>query len=154
MSNFIQRAYDRLEKIPLGKHAFSRFVGFAAPYSGTVCPNVEELKPGYARVSMRDRRGLRNHLKSLHAVSMMNLGELATGLAINYSLPDNARGILKNLSMEYMKKGRGTLTAECTCDVPDSNKKAEYRVKAEIRNADKEIVATAEAIWLVGPSPK
>lgn len=151
MSNFIKRAYDRLEKIPLGKQAFSRFVGFAAPYSRTICPNVEELRPGYARVSMRDRRRLRNHLKSLHAVAMTNLGELATGLAINYSLPDNSRGILKSLSMEYIKKGRGTLTAECTCEVPDSNKKAEYCVHGIIRNADNQVVAKAEALWLVGP---
>jgi acyl-coenzyme A thioesterase PaaI-like protein len=151
MSNFIQRAYDRLEKIPLGKRAFSCFVGFAAPYSKTISPNVEELKPGYARVSMRDRRGLRNHLKSLHAVAMTNLGELATGLAINYSLPQNSRGILKSLSMEYIKKGRGTLTAECYCEVPDSNKKAEYRVKGEIRNSENQVVARADALWLVGP---
>ncbi|MEI6789605.1 MAG: DUF4442 domain-containing protein [Myxococcaceae bacterium] len=152
MSNFIKRAYDRLEKFPLGKQVFSRFVGFAAPYSGTVRPNIEELRPGYARVSMQDRKGLRNHLKSLHAVSMMNLGELATGLAINYSLPENSRGILKHLEMDYLKKGRGTLTAECTCDVPGNNHKAEYKVKAEIKNAEKEIVARAEALWLVGPA--
>lgn len=151
MSNFIQRAYDRLDKIPFGKRAFSCFVGFAAPYSATVCPQVEELKPGYARVSMCDRRRVRNHLKSIHAVSMMNLGELATGLAINYSLPDEARGILKNLSMEYVKKGRGKLTAECHCDVPKSNDKAEYFVKAEIRNENHELVAKAKATWLVGP---
>ncbi len=151
MPNFIQRAYDRLERIPLGKQMFSRFVGLAAPYSSTINPHVEELRPGYARVSMRDRRAVRNHLKSLHAVSMMNLGELATGLAINYSLPENARGILKNLSMEYVKKGRGTLTAECTCEVPQDNTKAEYRVLGEIRNSEKQIVAKAEAVWLVGP---
>lgn len=151
MSNFIQRAYDRLEKFPFGKQMFSRFVGFAAPYSSTVSPQIEELRPGYARVSMRDRRGVRNHLKSVHAVSMMNLGELATGLAINYSLPDHARGILKHLEMDYLKKGRGTLTAECNCEVPKNNHKAEYRVKAEIKNPEQEIVAKAEAIWLVGP---
>lgn len=151
MSNFIQRAYDRLQKIPFGKQAFSKFVGFAAPYSATVSPYVEELKPGYARISMRDRRGLRNHLKSLHAVSIMNLGELATGLAINYSLPDQARGILKSLSMEYLKKGRGTLTAECRCEVPKNNHKAEYQVIAEIKNTENQIVAKAKAIWLVGP---
>lgn len=152
MPNSIRRTYDRLEKIPLGKQVFSRFVGFLAPYSATISPNIEELKPGYARISMRDRRGLRNHLRSLHAVSITNLGELTTGLAINYSLPDNARGILKHLSMEYVKKGRGTLIAECTCEIPKTNKKAEYCVKAEIKNAEKQVVAKAEAIWLVGPN--
>ncbi|MES2504187.1 MAG: hotdog fold domain-containing protein [Myxococcota bacterium] len=154
MPNFIKQTYDRLQKIPLGKQMFSKFVGFAAPYSSSISPSVEELRPGYARISMKDKKRLRNHLKSIHAVSMMNLGELATGLAINYSLPDNARGILKNLSMDYLKKGRGTLTAECTCAVPATNEKAEYKVLAEIRDVKKEIVAKAEATWLVGPESR
>jgi acyl-coenzyme A thioesterase PaaI-like protein len=152
MANMIKNAYDRLVKIPFGKCAFSKFVGFAAPYSSTISPQVEELKPGYARISMRDKRIHRNHLKSLHAMAMMNLGELATGLAVNYSLPDNARGILKNLSIDFLKKGRGTLTAECHCEVPKTNQKADYAVEAEIRNENKELVAKAKAIWLVGPT--
>ena len=151
MSNLIQRGYDRLEKLPFGRNIFSHFVGFVAPYSATISPYVEALRPGYSRISMRDRRKVRNHLNSLHAMSMMNLGELATGLAINYSLPKNARGILKHIEMDYFKKGRGKLTAECHCSIPHDNHKAEYRVVGEIKNDKQEIVARATAIWLVGP---
>jgi uncharacterized protein (TIGR00369 family) len=151
MTNMIRNAYDRLGKLPFGNFAFSKFVGFAAPYSSTISPQVEELRPGYARISMKDKRIHRNHLRSLHAMAMMNLGELTTGLAINYSLPEGARGILKNLSIDFLKKGRGTLTAECHCEVTKTSQKADYTVEAEIRNQDKELVAKAKATWLVGP---
>lgn len=151
MANFIKKAYDQCIKLPFGKQAFSRFVGWAAPYSGSISPRVDELKPGFARIRMHDKKRLRNHLNSLHAVSIMNLGELATGLAINYSLPENSRGILKHLGIEYIKKGRGTLTAECQCEVPKSNEKKEYLVKGEIFDEQKDLVAKVEALWLVGP---
>ncbi|MBL4818989.1 MAG: DUF4442 domain-containing protein [Deltaproteobacteria bacterium] len=151
MANFIKKAYDHCIKLPFGKQAFSRFLGWAAPYSGSISPRVDELKPGFARIRMHDKKRLRNHLNSLHAVSIMNLGELATGLAINYSLPENSRGILKHLGIEYIKKGRGTLTAECQCEVPKSNEKKEYLVKGEIFDEQKDLVAKVEALWLVGP---
>ena len=154
MANMIQQTYDRLKKIPGGHFLFSQFIGYAAPYSGTIYPDVEELKDGYARVSMKDRRHLRNHLKSIHAIAMMNLAELATGLAINYGLPGDARGILTHLAIEYKKKARGTLTAECFCAVPTKNTRTEYEVTAEIKDKEKHVVAIAKARWLVGPFSK
>ena len=152
LTNLIQQTYNRLKKIPGGHFLFSRFIGYAAPYSGTISADIEEIKEGYARISMKDRRYLRNHLKSIHAIAMMNLAELATGLAINYSLPKNARGILTNLAIEYKKKARGTLTAECFCAIPSNNTRTEYEVTAEIKDKQKDVVAIAKARWLVGPS--
>jgi acyl-coenzyme A thioesterase PaaI-like protein len=151
MANMVRKTYEKLKAVPGGRLLFSKFVGYAAPYSGTICPSVEELKDGYARVSMSDRRFLRNHLKSVHAIAMMNLAELTTGLALTYGLPDDARGILTKLEIEYKKKGRGKLTAECTCTVPKHNKRAEYDITAEIRDTSNDVVAKASARWLVGP---
>lgn len=122
-----------------------------APYTGTIRPRVEELREGYARVSMRDRRGVRNHLSSVHAIAMMNLAEVSSGLALLYALPDDARAILTGLSIEYQKKGRGTLTAEALVQVPASNERREYEFDSVIRDAAGDTVATATARWLVGP---
>jgi uncharacterized protein (TIGR00369 family) len=154
MTNMIQQTYNALKKIPGGHFLFSQFIGYAAPYSGTIYADIEELKDGYARISMKDRRHLRNHLKSIHAIAMMNLAELATGLAINYSLPKNARGILTHLGIDYKKKARGTLTVECFCTIPGNNSRTEYEVIAEIKDKQKNVVAVAKARWLVGPSEK
>lgn len=109
------------------------------------------LLDGYARVSMRDRRRVRNHLNSIHAIAIMNLAEVAGGLALNYGLPSGARAILTSLAIEYLKKGRGTLTAEARIEMPDTSERKEYDFETIVRDAGGEVVARARARWLVGP---
>lgn len=136
---------------PGGKAMFSWLLGRMVPYSGTIGARVEELRDGYARVTLRDRRIVRNHLRSIHAIALMNLAELSTGLALNYGMRADTRSILKGLSIEYTKKARGTLTAEATAPVLQSNAEREIVVRTDIKDAAGDVVATAEARWLVGP---
>ena len=122
-----------------------------ARYTGTIRPRVQELRPGYARIRMQDRAALRNHLQSVHAIALMNLAEVTSGLAMMAGMPDDARAIITNLAIEYKKKARGTLEAECTTAPPQSNEKREYLLEAIVRDTAGEEVARATARWLVGP---
>jgi acyl-coenzyme A thioesterase PaaI-like protein len=150
-SNDILRRWQRLSALPGGKTIFSIGVGRMAPYTGTISPRVQELRPGYARVRMRDRRGVRNHLRSVHAIALMNLAEVTSGLAMLAGMPGDARAILTNLGIEYKKKARGPLEAECTTSPPASSERREYQLEALVRDAAGDEVARATARWLVGP---
>ncbi|MBP6631072.1 MAG: DUF4442 domain-containing protein [Kofleriaceae bacterium] len=151
--NLIKQAWELLRGVPAGKTLFSRLVGQLAPYTGTIDARVVELRTGYARVEMDDRRAVRNHLRSVHAVALVNLAELAGNVALAYSLPDDARFIVSGLSIEYVKKARGTLRAESECPVPSSAQRAEYDVPVVIKDAAGEVVARATLRSLVGPKP-
>jgi acyl-coenzyme A thioesterase PaaI-like protein len=144
--------WNTLRAVPGGGVIMGRLVGRMAPYTGTIRPEVVSLEPGYAKVRMADRPAVRNHLACVHAIALMNLGEATTGLAMMVSMPDDARGIITNLSMDYLKKARGPITAECSCAQVSSSERREYDVVADLKNEAGEVVARATAKWLVGPS--
>lgn len=149
----LRHYWHRACLLPGGKWLFSRLLGRVVPYTGTLGATVQVLEPGHCVVVLRDRRRVRNHLRSVHAIALCNLGEMATGLALMNSLPDATRGILSGLSIDYLKKARGLLTASCHCPVPRDNREDEHLLTGKIHNADGDLVAEVTARWLIGPEP-
>jgi acyl-coenzyme A thioesterase PaaI-like protein len=149
----LRDAWRRLSPLPGGKWLFSRLLGWQVPYTASIGATVTALEPGYARVELPDRRRVRNHLDSIHAVALMNLGEMVTGLAMLVGLPPTVRGIVTGLSITFLKKARGRLTAECRSAIPTVTADRDYDASASIANATGEVVARVTAHWRLGPTP-
>jgi acyl-coenzyme A thioesterase PaaI-like protein len=147
----LRKHWQFLSTKPFGKWLFSRLVGWSAPYSASISANVLHLEPGLGIITLKDHRKVRNHLQSIHAIALANLAEMVTGLTLMNSLPDNMRGILTGMQMQYHKKARGLLSAQCRCEIPRMNTENEILVTGEIKDADGELVASASASWLIGP---
>lgn len=147
----IRQQWNQLKGTREGRVAFSRSVGQLAPYSATIGAEVLEIRPGYAKIQMEDRQNVRNHLNSLHAVALANLAEMTSGLAMLYGAPADSRAIITRLSIEYLKKARGTITSECRCQAPESNERREYEFQISLTDEAGEEVAKAAVQWLVGP---
>ena len=143
--------WRQLRRLPGGKRLFSRLLGRFVPYTGTLGACIEVLEPGHCVVRLDDRRRVRNHLRSVHAMALANLGEMASGLSLMNSLPEDTRGILAGFSIEYLKKARGRLLAESRCEIPADNSEREVEVLCEIRDTEGDIVTVARAQWLIGP---
>ena len=139
-----------LSGIPGGHFVFSRIIAWKIPYSATIGARVVVLEPGYAKLILKDKKSIRNHLNSIHAVALTNFGELTSGLALNTGLPENARGIVTSINTEYVKKARGTLIAECRCDLPTVTNDMEYVVEAKIKDHEQDIVANVRVVWQLG----
>jgi len=124
------------------------------PYSGTMGARVEQLEPGWCRVTLRDRRRVRNHLASVHAMALANLAEMASGLAVLVGLPPGVQGIVTGFSISYLKKARGLLAAECRANSLDVTTEQEYEAAVAITDAQGDVVARATARWRLRPIPR
>jgi acyl-coenzyme A thioesterase PaaI-like protein len=127
----ISSLWARTSRLPMGNRVFSTLIGRAAPYTGTIRPSI------------------RNHLRSVHAIALMNLGEVATGLAVMHAVDGRGRGIVTGLRMEYVKKARGTITATCDEAVPLSPGTHDLEVAGELRDGAGDVVARMWATWRV-----
>ncbi len=123
------------------------------PYSGSIGARVEALAPGSAVVSLRDRRAVRNHLGSVHAIALVNLAEITSGLAMLTAAGNDVRGIVTGLGITYLKKARGPLLATAIVTVPRVTEPTPWTVTATIHDASGEAVAEASVQWLLGPVP-
>ena len=149
--NFVREAWDRLHRLPGGTRAFTRLIGTAAPYTGTMGAHVREVREGYARVELPDRAKVRNHLRSIHAIALANLAELTGNVAVAYSLRDDQRFIVAGMSIDYLHKARGTITGHSSFELPTGEGRFEIEVPVELQDARGQTVARATLRTLVGP---
>jgi len=148
----VMERWHRSKGSKIGRWLFSRGVGRFAPYTGTIGARVKELEPGRSVVTMRDRKAVRNHLNSIHAAALTNLIELTGSLSIIASLPPETRLIPIRLETDFVKKGRGLMTAEASCVIPATNEKAELPATVVIRDDAGDEVARGRVTVVIGPS--
>lgn len=140
--------WTRCIGLPAGRWIFSRLFGWFVPYSGSIGATVQELEPGHCRVTIKDRRALRNHLRSVHAVALVNAGEMTSGLAMTLALPPDIRGIVTSIAADYLKKARGRLVATARVTVPPvGSAPVDHRVETTITDPSGEVVCRVTTVW-------
>lgn len=145
--------YRNFARYPMGKWLFSRIVCLKAPYFASIAPVFEQLEPGQARVRMKNRRRVRNHLGGVHAIAMCNLCELAAGTMTDASMPPGMRWIPKAMSVQYLAPARSQLWATARIPGPVVPGDAfELPVTAEVTDSDgKTVMSAIITMWI---SPK
>jgi len=100
---------------------------------------------------MRKRRGVQNHIGTVHAIAMCNLAELAAGTLTEVSIPPSLRWLPKGMQVEYLKKAESDIEAVATLpEVPDGPGR-EVPVTVELNDAAGVIVCRAVITMWVSP---
>jgi len=150
MASAALRLFQRLGGSAPGRWLYSRLICLRAPYFGSIAPRIEKLEPGFCVVRMRDRRAVRNHIGTVHAIALCNMAELAAGLATDATLPDSMRWIPKGMSVRYLRKAVGVMTATARVSSPASNSDGvELHAIVEVRDVAGEVVFDADVtMWI------
>ncbi|WP_370894711.1 hotdog fold domain-containing protein [Janibacter sp. GXQ6167] len=111
--------YQRTIGLPFGKKIFSVMYAQFAPYFWTVRPQVREMRPNYAELSIKKRRAVHNHIGTLHAIAVLNGLEAVMGLVAEASCPPDKRWIPRGLSVKYLAKSTTDLLCVAETDPSD-----------------------------------
>ncbi len=147
--------WQGLARWPGGRWLFSRAVCFKAPYFGTISPLFTVLENGRCEAVIKDRRRLRNHLGTVHAIALCNLAELTAGVMTDASLPKGMRWIPKGMSVQYLKKAKGVLRGVATPDIALVAGDSGYDVPVSVAifdSAGDKVFSAQISMW-VSPSP-
>lgn len=109
-ANAVLKYWQKLSGLPGGKTLFSKAVQFKAPYFRTVNATVEELRPNFARLTIKKRRAVENHIGTVHVIAICNLLEMAMGTCAEASIPSNLRWIPKGMTLDYTAKAGSDIT--------------------------------------------
>ena len=90
-----------------------------APYFATIRPRFTELRPNYAELVIRKRRGVHNHIKTVHVIAICNGLEAAMGALAEATVPADRRWIPKGMEVSYTAKATSDITCIAETD-PDA----------------------------------
>ncbi len=107
----VMALYDQVTRLPAGKRIFSAIFAQKAPYFATVRPRFTELRPNYAELVIRKRRGVHNHIGTVHVIAICNGLEAAMGSLAEVTVPADKRWIPKGMEVSYTAKA----TSDITC---------------------------------------
>ncbi len=136
---------------PLGKKIFSWAVCRKAPYFGSIKPQFDELRKGYARVTMKKRRAVENHIHSVHAIAMCNLAELAAGTMMEASLSRKMRWLPRGMTVQYLRVATTDVVVEAATDDIADGPARDVIIGCDIKDTEGNIVCHADIAMYVSP---
>lgn len=107
--NDLHRVASRLPI--LGGRVFDVVFSQAAPYFWTIRPHFTVVEPNHAELVIRKRRGVHNHLGTVHAIALCNGLEAAMGVLAEVTIPAGRRWIPRGMEVSYT----ATATSDITC---------------------------------------
>ena len=142
--------YRQVTRLPQGDRLFSRLFTLKAPYFATVRPQFTALRPNYAELTIRKRRRVHNHIKTVHVIAICNGLEAAMGALAEATVPRDRRWIPKGMEVSYTAKAVSDITciaetdpAAWTGDDPD----VPVRVRA-LREDGTAVVEGVIRLWV------
>ena len=145
--------YGSMAARPLGRRAFSVLFASKAPYFRTVRPQVREVRPHHAELSIRKRRAVQNHIGTVHAIAVCNGLEAAMGLLAEATTPKDRRWIPKGMQVSYLAKSTTDLLCVAETDPADWAGTGDVPVRVRAVRTDGTVVVRGVITIYVSEKP-
>ncbi|MDH5434217.1 MAG: DUF4442 domain-containing protein [Gammaproteobacteria bacterium] len=113
MKNQLAKLIDKLNKKPqwLRKRLLNFAIGSTVKFVGTAGVSMDEMTQSRVVASLKNRKKVQNHIKTVHAAATSLLAETASGMVVGMNIPDDKLPLLKNMSIDYLKRSQGAIKA-------------------------------------------
>lgn len=147
--NYLLKLYRKATRMPGGKRLFSLLFARKAPYFATISPVVNQLRPDFCEVTFSKRRGVENHIHTVHVIAICNALEAAMGAMAEASIPGHLRWIPKGMEVNYTAKATSDIraTAEVAPGAWENGPEVPVTVKA-MRDDDTVVVEGIIHLWV------
>ena len=145
--------YRSMAARPLGKRAFSVLFARKAPYFRTVRPQVRDVRPHHAELTIALRRSVQNHMGTLHAIAVCNGLEAAMGLLAEATTPPDRRWIPKGMQVSYLAKSTTDLLCVAETDTADWAEAGDVPVRVRAIRTDGVVVVEGVITIYVSARP-
>ncbi len=152
--NRLLKIQAKFLKYPKGRLLFSKVAARMAPYFKTINPYIEELRHNYCKVSMKKKKSVENHLKTVHAIAMCNMCEFTAGMSMEASIPSHRRWIPQGMEVKYLKKAKTDLVAISDLGDPDWDTIGNLVCHVSVRDKNNVEVVVADIDMKVSDKPK
>ncbi|GAA2130194.1 hotdog fold domain-containing protein [Nocardioides bigeumensis] len=106
-------------RLPFGQRVFSAAFGWRAPYFRSIRPRFTEIRPHRAALLIKDRRRVRNHIGTVHAIALCNGLEAAMGALAEATILPTQRWIPKGMEVRYTAKADSDVLCIAETDPED-----------------------------------
>ncbi|WP_232677435.1 hotdog fold domain-containing protein [Nocardioides sp. R-C-SC26] len=158
----VQKLWDTATAVPVvgssvGKRVFSFAFSQKAPYFWTIRARFVDVRANRAELVIPKRRGVQNHIGTVHAIALCNGLEAAMGALAEVTIPGDRRWIPKGMDIAYTAKATSDITCvaetdpeQWTADLASGGYDLPVRVKG-VRDDGTVVIEGHIKLWI---SPK
>ena len=147
--------WNTMSRLPRGSRLFSIAFSQKAPYFATIHPRFTVLRPHRAELVIPKRRGVHNHLGTVHAIALSNGLEAAMGALAEATIPADKRWIPKGMTVAYTAKATSDITCIAETDpeqwsaeaLPDEGGDVAVRVRG-VREDGENVIEGEIRLWV------
>ena len=154
MQNKMSKIISKFDLLPSGlrRQAISAVMGRKVPFVGTAGVVIEEMTQERVITSLRNRRKVQNHIKTIHAAAATLLAETASGFVVGMNLPDDKLPLMKSMSVKFKKLNKGGLRVTATLTPEQIERmhtepKGDVSVAIEAKDSAGQQTIQCEMVW-------